>query len=73
MRHDAPFLVKRFAPMIGRPSSARRVSVYHNAFRLEWAMETAVYAAVRDAKRGIRSLYWIERREQPATRQRRAA
>lgn len=41
MRHDAPFVVKRIGPMIGRPESARRIAVEHNAYTLAEALEYA--------------------------------
>lgn len=59
MRHENKILVMRRAPMIGRPTSPKRVSVYHRAASLAWAIKTAVDAATYDAKRGIRSAYWI--------------
>jgi len=70
MPPQGPFLVMRLAPMIGRPASRRRVSVYHSAARLEWALEAAVYESGRDRARGICSAYWIQHRDQPARRKR---
>lgn len=69
MRWDCKILVMRRAPMIGRPTSAPRISVYHRASRLEWAIHAARAAAAGDARRGIPSTaYWIERAGQPARR-----
>ncbi len=41
MRHDSPFLVKRYASMIGRPDSPRRVTVAACEYTLEDALATA--------------------------------
>jgi hypothetical protein len=41
MRHDAPFIVKRYAPMIGRPMTARRVTVAYQAYTLDAALAFA--------------------------------
>jgi hypothetical protein len=65
VRYDAPFLVKRFAPLLGRPSSRRRTSVAHQAYRLADALEWAQHER-RRVRDGV--WLWIERRQQPATR-----
>lgn len=67
-----PVLVMRRAPMIGRPTSAPRISVYHRASRLEWALYAAGDAIALDARRGIRSHYWIVAVGAPAHRRERA-
>lgn len=41
MRHDAPFVVKRFAPPIGRPNAQRRVVLEHNAYSMAEALDAA--------------------------------
>jgi hypothetical protein len=68
MRHDAPFLVKRFAPMIGRPESKRRITVAYQAYRLadaiEWARGEQEHAERCSWVR--RPALWIERRGQSA-------
>ena len=63
MRHDAPFLVKRYAPIIGRPDGPRRVAVEHQAYTLEAALEWARSCWHAGQPLGPR---WIERRGQPA-------
>lgn len=69
MRHDAPFLVKRYAPMIGRPDSKRRVTVAHQDYRLADALRSAreelAFAARYPWPRHAGA--WIERRGQAAT------
>jgi hypothetical protein len=67
MRHDAPFLVKRYAPMIGRPDSVRRVTVGHQAYTLEAALEFARLNLSATPWRAAGPV-WIERRGRPATR-----
>lgn len=69
MRHDAPFLVMRLAPPMGRSHLPRRVSVAHQAYSLAAALDVA-----RDEQRlsghvlnaadlwRLRSVFWIERR-----------
>jgi hypothetical protein len=42
MRHDAPFVIKRLSPMIGRSTSARRMKVHGRAYTLADALEIAV-------------------------------
>jgi hypothetical protein len=69
MRHDAPFLVKRLAPMMGRRDGPRRVTVAFNAYTIQ----SALVAAGEDQARAARfphwrESFWIERRDQPATR-----
>ncbi len=41
MRTDAPFIVKRLAPPIGRPNEPRRVATDHQAYSLSAALEWA--------------------------------
>ena len=41
MRHDAPFVVRRLAPLIGRHEGRRRRGVAGKAYTLEHAMEIA--------------------------------
>ncbi len=56
MKHQAPFLVKRLAPMIGRPESARRITVAYRASTLEAAITAARdFARRRLALEGIRA------------------
>jgi hypothetical protein len=62
MRHDAQYLVKRFAPTMGRPEMGRRVSVACNAYTLDEAL-----AAIPQLRRFGAVAFWIERRGQPAT------
>lgn len=70
MRHDAPFLVKRYAPMIGRPESARRITVAFQAYRLldahDWIRGELLH--ISRAPWARRSAFWIERRGAPATK-----
>lgn len=66
MRYDCSVLVMRRAPMIGRPTSAPRISVYHRANNLGWALVAAVGAMETDARRGHRAIYWIVKAGQPA-------
>jgi hypothetical protein len=67
MRHDAPFLVKRFAPMIGRPNSPRRITVAHQAYTLDAALSFARLNLSPHAWKQ-QGPVWIERRGQSATR-----
>lgn len=68
MRYDAPFLVKRYAPMIGRPDSPRRITVAHQEYTLNNAIVSARgeldFAARYPWRRhgGV----WVERRGQSA-------
>jgi len=56
MRHDAPYVVKRLAPMIGRPESPRRIRVEHAAYTMAEAIDAARGPARRRlALEGIRS------------------
>jgi hypothetical protein len=56
MKHQAPFVVKRLAPMIGRPESARRITVTYYASTLEAAIEAAHgFTRRRLALEGIRA------------------
>lgn len=68
MRHDAPFLVMRRAPMIGRPESKARVTVAHQAYRLADALELATFYNRNARRHGLRDRYWIEGRGQSARR-----
>jgi hypothetical protein len=70
MRYDAPFLVKRYAPIFGHPNSARRVTVAYQEYRLTDAIEWARYTNERASNqpRFGPTACWIERRGQPATR-----
>jgi hypothetical protein len=68
MRYDAPFLVKRFAPMMGRPDSKRRVTVAYQAYTVADAVKEAAYERRRhqlQSRLGPAS-FWIERRGQKA-------
>jgi hypothetical protein len=58
----------RRAPMIGRPTSPPRVSVYHRTVSLVWAIQAARAAIVFDARRGNRAVYWICAAGAPAHR-----
>lgn len=49
MTHDAPFVVKRIAPPIGRPDERRRIAVHHGAYTLADALENARNVARRRA------------------------
>ena len=71
MRYNATFLVKRYAPMIGRPESARRITIAAQEYSLRDALTAAAdltMTSPRPASRAARSAYWIEKRGQPATR-----
>jgi hypothetical protein len=68
MRHDAPFLVKRYAPMIGRPDGPKRVTM---AFQT-YALAEAQRWADTERQRAWRAVFWIERRGQSATRPRKS-
>lgn len=77
MRSDAPFLVKRYAPMMGRPTSfPRRISIAHQAYTLEsallWACSERNWETRPDAPDWQRdaALFWVERRHQSAARSR---
>jgi hypothetical protein len=61
-RHDAPYLVKRFATPIGRPDSPRRIAVEYQAYTLEDATRAAIAASA------VYGAVWIDRRGQTATR-----
>ena len=67
-RHDAPFLIKRLAPMMGHPTGPRRVSVSGHAYTLEGAVEAAREEQARATRHRWLEAYWVERRGQPATR-----
>lgn len=60
MRHGARVLVMAFAPMIGRPGSARRVRIAYNAYSLEEAL------AYVDRDHRLRGAVWIQRRDETA-------
>lgn len=47
MKHQAPFVVKRLAPMIGRPEGARRIAVAYFANTLPEALDAAQAPALR--------------------------
>jgi hypothetical protein len=68
MRADRTFLVMRRGPMIGRPGSPPRISVYHRASNLVWALAAAVDGISLAARRGRRESYWIVKVGQPAHR-----
>jgi hypothetical protein len=73
MRYDAPFLVKRWAPIMGRPDGPRRISVVYQAYTLETAMHEATYENDRHRRQLVRlgpAAHWIERRGAPASRRR---
>lgn len=67
-RPDRRLLVMRRAPMIGRPASALRVSVYHRVWSLQWAIKAARAAIETDTRRGNRAWYWIVEAGRPAHR-----
>lgn len=72
-RDNAPFLVKRLAPMIGAAWEApRRVTTAVHAYTLDEAMATARHRMRNTTFLGWHKVYWIERRGQPATRRRSA-
>jgi hypothetical protein len=70
MRYDSPFVVKRLAPMMGRPNSPRRIVVAQQAYTLDEALQEAKNE--RQPRPPFWPGYpcWIERRGQPATRKR---
>jgi hypothetical protein len=73
MRYDAPYLVKRYGPMIGRPESARRISTAAQEYSVFEALSAAAdltMTSPRPSSRASRSAFWIEKRGQPATRTR---
>lgn len=41
MRHDAPFVVKRLAPPIGRAGGARRITLHGHGYTLDEAIDIA--------------------------------
>lgn len=67
MRHDAPYLVKRYAPMMGRPDSPKRITVAHQAYTLDAALTFARMEQSAHPWR-VRAPHWIERRGQKASR-----
>lgn len=75
MKHDAPFLVKRYAPMIGRPDSPRRITIAYQAYTvgaaLAWCRQERSYRELEGGT-GVwwhrQAVLYIERRGQPATR-----
>lgn len=67
MRYDAPFLVKRLAPMMGRPDSPKHVTVAHQAYTLKAAIEFARLQLGPSPWRQAGPC-WIERRGQSAVR-----
>jgi hypothetical protein len=73
MRHDAPFLVKRYAPMIGRPDSPKLVTIAFQGYSFDEVHRWAVAARQRalDVWSTRQAVFWIERRGQPATRPKR--
>jgi hypothetical protein len=73
LRYGNTILVMRRAPTIGRPTSAPRVSVYHRALNLPWALEIARLAIAHDTRRQQRAAYWIIRAGQPAHRKARTS
>lgn len=60
-RYDAPILVMRWAPMMGRgPEAPRRVAVHSQHYALQYAKDHAA-RLLRDSK-GKPVAYWIARR-----------
>lgn len=59
----APFLVKRYAPMIGRPDSPKRITTAFYAYALDHAIAWAKLSGY--------GRVWIEARRAPASRRRR--
>jgi hypothetical protein len=77
MRYDAPFVVKRFAPMIGRPESPRRITIAYQAYTLSAAIEWCRQERTQEARTAGTGVWWhrpavlfLERRGQSATRSR---
>lgn len=71
MRYDAPFLVMRYGPMIGRPASALRVTVAHQAYRLVDALDWIRGEQLHQARRGWwRGVFWVCKRGEPAHKRR---
>lgn len=68
MRPENRIFVMRWAPLIGAPTSRRRVTVCHRAATLERALWVATYELGRDRSRAIPSSYWIVTAGMPATR-----
>ena len=67
MRYDAPFIVKRYAPMIGRPDSPKRVTVAHQAYTLDAAL-TFARLQLSETPWRLSGPCWIEKRGQSAMR-----
>jgi len=76
MRHDSPYLVKRWAPTFGRPAEPRRVTVAYQEYSIAAAVTHARSALQASRRLGSYqseafghnlAAYWIERRGQPAT------
>jgi len=65
MKHDAPFIVKRFQPdrRYG-PGSRQRVSAAFFAYTLDDALIVAAFRRIRNPW----VLFWIEKRGEPATK-----
>ena len=70
MRHDAPYLVKRYAPMIGHPLGRPRVTVAFQTYTLASAVSWVYGEREHAAKCGWArpATLWIERRGQSAAR-----
>jgi hypothetical protein len=69
MRHDAPFVVKVYGPMIGYGCTGRRrISVAVQCYSLDEALQAAG-TDLRQARRDHEPrFYWIERRHHKAHR-----
>lgn len=58
MRYDAPFIIMRLAPTIGRPHAPRRITVQARAYTLEDAMTSADGPARR--RRALQAMFTRE-------------
>jgi hypothetical protein len=65
-RHDAPYLLMRYGPPIGRPDHPPRIAVAYQAYSLEEALQ-----AGRGARGWPTGRAWIVRRDRPAHRRQR--
>ena len=67
MKYLAGYIVKRYAPPIGRPDKPPRISLAYWAWSLPEAITTASQERQRLIAKGP-ALVWVENKGQPATR-----
>jgi hypothetical protein len=68
MRHDAPFIVKVFGPLIGYASGRRRIALAVSCYSLEEALQAAGSEHRQARRDGEPRHYWIEKRHHKAHR-----